>query len=179
MAGVALLDVRAILEALDITPGSRVGDLAAGRTGHFVVPLSRLVGSEGVVYGVDLLPDVVAALQGHRTQHGLTQLRPVWGDLERHEGVGIDTGTLDLALLVNALGSMKEREVAARETVRLMKPQGRIVVIDWQTGAKHPLAKLARSMPEDQADALFDHVGCRKCGEFTPSKWHYGRVYAS
>lgn len=179
MAGMTLLDVKAILEALDIAPGSRVADLAAGRTGHFVVPLSRLVGSEGRVYGVDVLPDVVAALEGHRTHHGLTQLQPIWGNIERHRGIAIEDESLDLALLINALGSMKEREMAARETARLMKPQGRIVVIDWLASAKHPLAKLVRSVPAEHVDAIFDHIGCQKCGEFKPSAWHYGRIYSS
>ncbi len=179
MAGIALLDVKRILEALDIAPGSHIADLAAGRTGHFALPLSRLVGSLGRVYSVDILPEVIAALEGHRAHHGLTQLVPVWGDVEKHEGVNIAEHSLDWALLVNALGSMKEREVAARETVRLMKPRGRIVVIDWLAAAKHPMAKLARSVPPAHVDAIFDHVGCLKCGEFKPSAWHYGRVYAS
>jgi len=179
MAGMALLDVKAILEALDVAPGAHVADLAAGRTGHFVLPLSRVVGLEGRVYGVDLMPEVVAALEGHRAHNGLTQLVPLWGNVERHGGVQIDEQSLDLALLINALGSMKEREVAALETVRLMKPKGRIVVIDWLGSAKHPLAKLARSVPAEHVDAIFDHVGCQKCGEFRPSAWHYGRVYSS
>lgn len=178
-SGNALLHAAAILEALDLAPGQHVADLAAGRTGHFVFGAAEAVGSEGRVYAVDLLRDALSALEGRRALRGAENVYTVWGDVEREGGVAIPEQSLDVALLVHALGWMREQEAAVRATRRLMKPGGRVVVIDWQNGARHPLAALARAGSPDTTDVLFSHVGYTKTGEFSPSPWHWGRVYAS
>lgn len=176
-SGNALLHAMEILEALDVESGDHVADLASGRTGHFVFGAARTVGDDGRVYAVDLLRDALSVLEGYRALHRLQNVIPVWGNLERHQGVDIPEHSLDCALLVHALGYMKEQEAAVREAQRLMKPGGRVVVIDWQRDARHPLAPLARAGSSDTADVLFSHIGCKKHGEFSPSPWHWGRVY--
>ncbi len=179
-AGSALLDARAILEALGVAPGDYVADLASGRTGHFAFSAAEAVGQEGRVYAVDILRDVVAALESHSALRQLHNVIPVWGDVERHEGVNIPAQSLDVALLTHMLGSAAAHEAVAREAQRLMKPGGRVVVIDWQPDARHPLAILTKKRRSaETADVLFAHLGCRKCGEFLPSAWHWGRVYTA
>ena len=52
--------VRAMLELLDVRPGQRVLDVGSG-SGWTTALLGRLVGSDGAVYGVERVPDLVRA----------------------------------------------------------------------------------------------------------------------
>lgn len=179
-AGSALLDARLILEALDVLPGMHVADLGAGRTGHFAFRAGELVGEDGRVYAVDVLPAVVEMLHGARALRGATNVHAVWGNMERVGGVPLADQSLDVALLVHALSSLREWETAVCEAKRLLKPKGRLVVVDWHPEADHPVARQSlRPLAAREADALFGGLGCRKCAEFVPSRWHWGRVYAS
>lgn len=179
-AGSALLNARAIIAALDLARGAHIADFACGRTGHFAFSAAGEVGEEGKVYAVDILREVIAVLEGTKAVRRLPNVIPVWGDVEQDGGVAIPAASLDVALLVHALGSFRQHETAVREVRRLMKPGGRVVVIDWRHDTRHPLAKLTDVRPPaHMSDALFSHNSCVKCGEFTPSPWHFGRIYSA
>ncbi|MBI1908046.1 methyltransferase domain-containing protein [Candidatus Uhrbacteria bacterium] len=179
-AGSALLNARAILAALDVPRGAHVADVGAGRSGHFVFAAADAVGSDGRVYAIDILPDAVRMVARAAALRGMAHVVPVWGDVERAGGVAVPDASLDIALLIHALGALRQHEDAANEIRRCMKPGGKIVVIDWQPDARHPVATLTDVRPPSHiADALFAHVGCAKYGEFSPSAWHWGRVYAA
>lgn len=179
-AGAALLDARRILAALGVQEGDHVADIGAGRTGHFAFDAAALVGDQGRVYAVDVVPDVVRMLDRHRGLRGALNVYPLWGDAERERGISIEDGALDLALIVHMLSAGADGEGLVREARRMVRPSGRIAVIDWHPAAHHPLVAALRTPVEAQAaDVLFANAGCRKCGELAPSRWHWGRVYAS
>lgn len=179
-AGSALLDAKRILAALGVQPGMQIVDVAAGRTGHFAFRAGEMVGERGQVYAVDVMPSVVAMLHGARSLRGALNVRPLWGDAERAGGVPLADASIDMALLVHTLSALQEWEALVTETRRLVKPEGRLVVVDWHPAATHPVAaQLRRPASAQDSDMLFAGLGCRKCGEFVPSRWHWGRVYAS
>lgn len=179
-AGSALLDARRILEALGVQPGDHVADIGSGRTGHFAFGAASLVGDEGRVYAVDVVPEIVHALDRHRGLRSALNVYPLWGDVERARGVDIDDASLDLVLAVHMLNAVTDHDAMAQELRRMVRPGGRIAVIDWHPDAAHPLvATLPRTVSAQTSDTLFTDAGCTKCGELTPSRWHWGRVYAS
>ncbi|MBI5380192.1 MAG: class I SAM-dependent methyltransferase, partial [Nitrospirae bacterium] len=47
-----------VVKALGLKPGQAVADVGTG-SGYFLPWLSRAVGSEGVVYGVDVQPEML------------------------------------------------------------------------------------------------------------------------
>lgn len=174
-AGAALLDAQRILAALNIQPGMHVADLGAGRTGHFAFRAGEAVGEEGRVYAVDILPAAVEMLRSAGRLRGALNVRPVWGDAERHGGVPLENDSVDVALLVHVLSTASGWDALVAEARRLVRPSGRIVVIDWEND-RHPLA---RPVAIHEVDRLFAEQGCRACAAFVPSRWHWGRVYAS
>ena len=179
-AGNALLDARAIFSALDIPRGAVVVDVGAGRTGHFALHAADVVGAHGSVHAVDIMRDALSMLAGSAALRGVHQLHTLWGDAERHGGIALPDDTADVALLVHVLPMLRARDIAAQEVRRIMKPGGRIVVIDWHPSARHAVAprEEQRIAPED-ADAVFAQAGCVRCGHFAPSPAHWGRIYSS
>jgi ubiquinone/menaquinone biosynthesis C-methylase UbiE len=118
----------------------QVVDIASGRTGHFAFRAGEIVGDRGQVYAIDVLPSVVAMLHGARSLRGALNVRPLWGDAERAGGVPLADGSIDLALLVHTLSALRDWEALAIEARRLIKPKGRLVVVDWHPTAAHPVA---------------------------------------
>lgn len=178
-AGNALLDARAIMEALDVPPGAHVVDLGAGRTGHFALHAAEAVGVKGKVYAVDILRDALAMIASSSAMRGLHHVHTVWGDVERDHGVDVADASVDYAFLVHTLHALTAWEEAAREVRRMVRPGGRIVVIDWHPLTDHAVAgQVARRVAAEDADMLFSRAGCARCGAFAPSDAHWGRVYA-
>ena len=61
-----------LIDRLNIPPGARVLDVAAGR-GALLFPAAEKVGSEGYVLGIDLAPNMVAQTQAEIQARGLKQ----------------------------------------------------------------------------------------------------------
>lgn len=180
MTGSALLNPRALLRVAGILPGMRVADFGMGRTGHLVLPAAKLVGEEGMVYGVDIHPEALNMVEGRRKLELLHNLELVWGNFERPEGVGIAPRSLDAVFVVNTLWFARHHPLVAFESRRLLKSGGRVIVVDWHADTSHPVAPPVQFRLHPRAiDTAFVRGGLKKYGEFNPSAWHWGRVYSS
>ena len=131
-AGTALLDPQKIFEKIELRPGMRVADLGCGRTGHFVFPVSRIVGDTGVVYAVDVVKDILQSLGGRIRSEGFGNVQTIWSDIEVPNIIPIPSGSLDVCFFVNVMFLLKDRLSAIQEAMRLLKSGGRLVIIDWE-----------------------------------------------
>ncbi|MEK7183866.1 MAG: methyltransferase domain-containing protein [Patescibacteria group bacterium] len=177
MAGSALLNAKHILAATGVSAGMHVADFGVGRTGHLIFPAAQLVGEEGKVYGVDLLKDALKMLEGRRRQYLVHNIDLIHGDIEAGD-LAIPEGSLDRVFLVHTLPVARRHAEIVDEIRRLLKDDGRIVVIDWQPNTKHPVAPQGQfRLHPNQVDLAFAQAGCDVCGQFTPSTAHWGRIY--
>lgn len=177
MAGSALLNAKQILAAAGVHPGMHVADFGVGRTGHLIFPAAQLVGEEGRVYGVDLLKEALKMLEGRRRQYLVHNLDLVHGDIEAG-GLPIPEATLDRVFLVHTLPLTQRHNDVVSEIRRLLKADGRIIVIDWHPDASHPVAPPDQfRLHPNQVDLAFARSGCEACGQFFPSDAHWGRIY--
>jgi ubiquinone/menaquinone biosynthesis C-methylase UbiE len=174
-----LLNAHAIVSIANLQPGMRVADFGAGRTGHFVIPLARVVGEDGAVYAVDIHPEALSMMQGHRSLHVLPHMHVVRGDIERFEGIrDIQPKSLDRIFLVNTLWMARRLSGVVQEARRLLRSNGQIVVVDWEPGARHPVAPPSHIRVSPHViDQAFQQGGCVRCDAFRASVHHWGRVY--
>lgn len=177
MSGSALLDADRILATAGVTPGMVVADFGVGRTGHLIFPAARAVGESGRVYGVDLLADALRMLEGRRRQYLVHNVELVHGDIEAG-GLGIPEQSLDRIFLVHTMPVARQHGAVAQEIRRLLKSDGRVVVIDWKPETQHPVAPKAQfRLHPKVVDLAFAGQGCEVCGQFSPSDAHWGRLY--
>jgi protein-L-isoaspartate(D-aspartate) O-methyltransferase len=71
--------VRNTLELLDVRPGQRVLDVGCG-SGWTTALLAHLVGPEGEVVGVEILPELVATGREHVARHPSARIEPAVPD---------------------------------------------------------------------------------------------------
>jgi ubiquinone/menaquinone biosynthesis C-methylase UbiE len=115
----------AVVKSLGITPPLRVLDLGCG-DGTTAVPLARL-GAE--VIGIDIAKNLVEAGNKRAAAAGLKRLTFQEGDACNLQGVGDHSFDLTLSVF-GAMFAPRPFDVA-RETVRVTKPGGRIVMGNW------------------------------------------------
>jgi len=173
-----LLDASSVLAKAGVRSGTVVADLGCGTSGHFVIPASRLVGSAGRVYAVDILKSVLAAVQSRAKLEGANSIETVWGNCEMLNGVKIADKTVDTTLVINNLYMAKNRQVFLREAARLTKVGGKIVIIDWKPIAS-PLGPTAESRVSAGAvrnDA--DAIGLKFVEAWDPAPYFWGLVFS-
>lgn len=178
MGGSAFLNPEQLMDAGGVRFGHHVADIGTGRTGHLVFPLAGRVGEEGKVYALDIDPEAVQMVESLRRTRGTQNLHSIWTDIEAPGTVPIPEASLDVAFLVNVLWTMTRRAEMAQEVNRLMKDDGRILVMDWHQNAMHPLApdEEYRQHPK-LIDVYFARANWYPAYEVRISPHHWARAY--
>ncbi len=116
------------LDALDLHPGMVVADVGAG-TGYITTRLAKRVGPSGKVYAEDVEPEMLDRLRANVAQAQLANVEIVPGT---ETDPKLPAGRLDLALLVDVYHELSEPQQILRNIRRSLKPDGRLVLIEYR-----------------------------------------------
>jgi ubiquinone/menaquinone biosynthesis C-methylase UbiE len=119
-----------VLDALGLVPGQVVCDIGAG-PGYFALRASRRVGARGRVFAVDVDPRILDALRARLERAGARNVTPV---LALASDPLLAPASCDLVLVVDAYHHFPDRAAYLRRLVRLLRPRGRLVNVDWLKG---------------------------------------------
>jgi ubiquinone/menaquinone biosynthesis C-methylase UbiE len=122
-----------VMDALHIAEGTTVADLGAGG-GWFTVRLARRVGKQGRVFALDVQRLMIAAIERRVQREGLTNVVAVLSELDDPR---LPAPT-DAVLIVDAFPEMDDPVAVLRNVARMLKPQGRIGIIDYREGEGGP-----------------------------------------
>ena len=122
-------DPKNILKKFGFIPGMIVADCGSG-IGHFTIPIAQIVAPIGYVYAVDVHRDILTRLTNDAKEHKLTNVHTVWGDIEQPNGTHLKDASVDYVLLANVLHQTKDKPMVLRETLRILKDEGSVLVID-------------------------------------------------
>lgn len=135
-----------------ITKGLTCIDLGCG-TGTFSFPMVLSVGNEGIVYAVD---DSDEMLEHLRAKNPPPNLRLVYGDA-RQTGLGSETA--DFCLLAYILNQVKPPDSLVAEAFRLLKPEGRVLVVEWKADRDSPGPPQSKRVASEHVERLFKQAG--------------------
>ncbi len=151
--------------------GETFAEVGAG-TGFYSLPAARKVGPAGHVYAIDLSPELVGLLRERAAADGLPQLEAV---LATVDAIPLPGGVADLVLLANVLHDVRDATVA--EAVRLIRPGGRLVNLDWLPvpTPRGPPAEVR--LTPDQAARRLGNFGLVTADSWPVGPWHYAAVF--
>jgi SAM-dependent methyltransferase len=122
-------------EALAAQPGESAVDIGSG-TGSEVMTFADTVGPTGTAIGVEPDPQLLAGAERRAAQAGSTA-KFIPGDAY---GLPLGSGSFDVALCERVFQHLTAPARATREIARVLRPGGRVVVMDsdWGTAIVHP-----------------------------------------
>ncbi|MFI6170861.1 class I SAM-dependent methyltransferase [Nocardia sp. NPDC051052] len=129
--------IEAAVTAAAITEGETAADLGFGGGAGLSLLLAR-VGTDGIVHGVELSPDMLArARSGYPRDLASGRLRLAEGSLT---ALPLDDDSLDAAITVNTIYFVPDLDAVCAELARVVRPGGRVVIGigDPDTMAKMP-----------------------------------------
>lgn len=164
------------LEQFDLQKGMRVADFGAG-SGFYAVTAARLVGDKGKVFAVDIQKDLLIKLKKEATAKRILNIEIIWGDLEKAGGAKLKDESVDRLIVSNLLFQIEGKENLAREVARVLKPNGKVLTIDWTDsfGGLGPQAK--NIFGKEAARTLFENAGFALEKTIDAGAHHYGLVF--
>ena len=125
-----------VLEIATPRAGERVLDLACG-TGIVARSVAPIVGTEGTVVGVDVLPPMLAVARSLPP--------PAGAAIDWREGdataLDLPDASFDLVICQQGLQFFPDRAATASEVHRVLTPDGRFVAAAWQSIDRQPFWK--------------------------------------
>lgn len=163
---------------LGLREGMKVADFGAG-SGHYARAAAASVGHSGRVYAIDVQEDVLKHLKLNSHEHHRGIIETVWGDIEKPGGTHLRDATLDAVMLANTLFQVEQRDGLLAEVKRVLKPGGKLMVVDWagSYGGMGPTPE--RVVTEHDAEALFINNGFHKVKSFRAGPHHYGVIFTA
>ncbi len=176
-SGSEYLNPQVVLKRAGLAEGRRVGDFGTGGSAYFGLQAARMVGPRGMVYAIDAFKPALSSAMSKAHLFGITNLRPVWSDLEVYGGAKVVRDeTLDFGILANVLHQSKKRDAMLRECGRMLKTAARLLIIDWKRpqGAFGPPA--GSIVREDHLRSRLENNGFAVVDRFEPSPIHFAVV---
>jgi demethylmenaquinone methyltransferase / 2-methoxy-6-polyprenyl-1,4-benzoquinol methylase len=122
-----------------VSPGSRVLDVATG-TGDLALELARRVAPGGEVVGSDFSEGMLARARAKPRPVG-AELRFEWGDALQ---LPYETDSFDAATVGFGARNFSDLGRGLAEMARVVRPGGRVVVLDFTTPTRPPLSLFYR-----------------------------------
>ncbi len=151
-----------------VSYGHTVADLGCG-PGFVSLELARLVGPEGHVSALDASDKFVSLLSSRIDSLSLDNIRVSKGDVC---SLNLESGSFDFAFSRWLYCFLKEPEVAALEAHRVLKPGGKLIVMDYLnylSAGIFPGTEVLNSLFTGYMKTVNEHYGSYNIGGILPS----------
>jgi ubiquinone/menaquinone biosynthesis C-methylase UbiE len=164
----AMLQPSHTLARFGVSRGMTVVDVGAG-TGFFTRAAAELVGPDGHVHAMD----VSEAMLGHLRDLGAPP--NVSLSLSGPHSVPLPSAIANVVLAAFVVHEAPDRKAFIRELIRLLKPEGKVLVFDWKRQQEEHGPPMAERLDELELDRLLDGLWIIDSGDLNSS--HYYRVF--
>ncbi len=169
-------DPNTILSGFDLKSGMHVADLGTG-SGFYALAAARLVGGKGRVYAIEVQKDLLDRVKNNASREGLHNIEAVWGDIEKLGGTHLRDYSLDRAIVSNTLFQIEDKEHFVREVFRILRPRGKILVVDWDDSSDISGPDRIHVVTKAAAQTLFESQGFVLRKEVPAGAHHYGLIF--
>ena len=116
-------------------PGEIFLDLGCGR-GNDVINAARMVGADGIAYGLDFTEKMLSAAEKNRAESEVTNAEIIKGELD---SIPLDNDSINVVISNCAINHSECKLAVYNEINRIMKPGGRFIVSDILAEKELPL----------------------------------------
>jgi len=160
---------------LGIEPGMSVADFGAG-SGAYVLAMAEQMANSGHIYAIDVQKDLLRRIHNESMRRGFTNVKIIWADLEQPKASKIKSGSLDFVLISNLLFQIEDKGAVLEEARRILKPGGRLAIIDWADSFNGMGPHKKDVVAKDSILALAKEHGLDLIREFPAGAHHWGLI---
>lgn len=172
----SIIDLKKIVGEFNLEPGMRVADFGAG-SGYFSIEMAKAVGDSGVVSAIDILDTSLETIRAKAYTEGLGNIQLVRANLEVVGSTFLADESQDLVLLASVLFQNDDKLGIIREAKRVLRPAGKLVVIDWQKGVGGFGPPDDYRISKETAISLVNQEGLVYEKDFFIDAYHFGMMF--
>jgi ubiquinone/menaquinone biosynthesis C-methylase UbiE len=169
------LDPSEILPYAGIQKDAVVADFGCGN-GFYPVAAGQLVGENGTVYAVDIQNEPLEATMSAARHSGLKNIYTIRHDMEQ-PGTPIKDQTCDAVILSGILHLAHLQKNILRESYRVLKSGGKVVIIEWKKKLLPFGPKISTRISEQELETMMTATGFTFKSEIPADYFHYALVF--
>src|SRR4030042_2143670 len=160
-----------ILSHSELKNGMNLIDLGCG-TGYYTTPASHVV-KNGLIYAINIQTEMLETLHKKLNKPSIKNIYVIKSELHN---LPIKAESLDIALLINALHELHDRQSFLEEICRILKDNGKISIVDWK---KTDMQEKIGPPPQERisiikAQRILENQYFKLIKKFSAGPHHYG-----
>jgi len=108
-----------IVKEIGLKPGFKVLDFGCG-PGSYVLPVSELIGENGKLYALDVMPVAIEMVKKLVAKRKLTNVETILSDCK----TGLPDSSLDVVLLYDVFHDLENQNLVLKELHRVLRSEG-------------------------------------------------------
>ena len=162
-----------VLNQLELRENMIAADFGSGSGGWVILLAKRL--KEGRVYAIDILEEPLSALKNKASLEQISNIDMIRANIEGEKGAKVPDSICDLVLMTNLLFQVEDRQKALSEAKRVLRPEGKVLVVDWKLESS--LGPKEGKVSPEEVKKLAGSLGLNLEKEFPAGIYHYGLVF--
>ncbi len=161
-----------LLKYMDIQPDDTIADIGAG-SGYHVFKMAPMA-SQGLVYAVDIQPEMLEAMNLKKAENGMTNVKTIPGDIQ---SVNLPAISVDKILMVDVYHEFSHPVEMIESIKKALRPNGEIYLIEYRgEDPKVPIKRLHK-MTEAQAVKEMKAAGLKLKENIDGLPWQHCMVF--
>ena len=146
-----------LIQKLNLKPGMVVGDIGAG-TGHIAQMMAEKIGPNGVVWVVDIQPQMIKMLQkkAESLPKGRMQIRQ-----SSEKNLNLPDRILDVAIMVDVYHELEYPRETLQSLMKAVKKGGKIVFVEYRASDPDVPIKALHTMSVAQVQKEAEDLGLK------------------
>jgi ubiquinone/menaquinone biosynthesis C-methylase UbiE len=174
-----IIDKEKVFAALGLKKDTVMLDAASG-VGKYSIAASEIIGNKGMIYAVDLWEEGISALKQALEEKAINNIIPLLGDVNKH--IPVSDRSMDVVLMATVLHDLIEvntEKGTLKEIRRVLKPGGKLVVIEFKKIEGPPGPPVAIRLTPEETEKIVSEYGFKQEKVIDAGQFHYVSVFKS
>ena len=162
-----------VLDKLNLKDDMVAADFGCG-SGGWVIPLAKRL-EQGIVYAIDLQEEMLSVLESKLKVENIQNVRKILSNIEDDKDLKLSPLSCDLILMTNLLFQVEDMKRAFKQADRVLKKNGRILIVDWKPN--NLLEPEKGKVSTDEVKKIAEEFDFKLEKEFSAGDYHYALVF--
>ena len=172
----SLMNLGDIIQRMPIWEGVTIADFGSG-SGIFTIEMAKQLNQSGSILAIDLLEQPLRFLMENAKRQNVAHLITTKVcDLENKTLGNSFQNYFDVVTIINVLFQVKNKEAMLKEAKRILKPNGFLIIVDWES-YKIPLNEKLYPVEKNELISLVTNFDFKTKENIKLSNTHFGLIF--